>query len=230
MDKRGKKNTSPNLVNIINRYNTLSIWIITSILEPNKVRLRAKRFEFFLKLVEHLRALNNFNTLMACVAALNNSAVSRLKYTKALCSKKLLEGLENVEKEMSTTSSFKTYRDLIKDCFDNQKPCLPYLAVHLSDLTKIEEANEDFYTFEEYQLVNVSKVILIQKTIDTLILMQNIPFNDLIYTHITKPQDQVSEQKAFNIIRDIVAPLSYEELYNLSLLREKKGARKKSII
>lgn len=55
---------------------------------------------------------------------MNNSAVLRLKWTKALLSKKTQATLAVLEQLMSANSSFKEYRDLLHQI---NPPCVPYL-------------------------------------------------------------------------------------------------------
>jgi len=223
---KNDKNISPNLIEIINRYNKFTLWIMKTILEPDRVRQRAKRLDFILKLLEYLRASNNFNTLMACIGALNNSSILRLKFTKSIASKKLLDTMANLEKEMSLEGSFKIYRDCINRSLEENIPCLPYLAVHLSDLTKTEETNEDFIPSGDYQLVNMSKAVLIHKIVSILGKMQQLKYDELRERYMSEQEDG---NKIMQLLRDMEAPLSLEELYQLSLTREPKEATKEMI-
>ena len=53
------------------------------------------------KIAVRLRELNNFHVLMAIVSAFSNSAVGRLKWTRARLPRKILEQLEGIEALMS---------------------------------------------------------------------------------------------------------------------------------
>jgi son of sevenless-like protein len=75
--------------------------------------------------------MNNFNLLMALVSGMNNACVARLKWTKALMSRKSLETLERLETLMSPEGSYKAYRETLASI---NPPCIPFIAVHLSDL------------------------------------------------------------------------------------------------
>jgi hypothetical protein len=70
--------------------------------------------------------MNNFNTLMGIIAAINLSAVSRLKKTKALLAKHTQQTFQELEEVMNARSSWATYRQLIRHC---TPPAVPYLYV-----------------------------------------------------------------------------------------------------
>ncbi len=70
--------------------------------------------------------MNNYHTLMAIVAALNNAAVQRLKQTKGAISTKTLQVWKDFEKVMHPQGSFKEYRAALHK---SKPPALPYLYV-----------------------------------------------------------------------------------------------------
>jgi hypothetical protein len=93
----------------------------------------------FIKLAKHLLNLNNFNAVMAILAALNMAAVHRLRFTwemnhrnsqqcssphSPLISAHINEMYTEVESVMSTEGSFKIYRELLNK---SSGACIPYL-------------------------------------------------------------------------------------------------------
>src|SRR5690606_19240389 len=77
-----------NVLHMIERFNHLSSWAANSILWPDKI---ADRVDMYIKLIELsacLRKYNNFNSLLAVLAGLNNSAVHRLAHTRSEISEK----------------------------------------------------------------------------------------------------------------------------------------------
>jgi son of sevenless len=88
----------------------------------------------------------------AFVAAFNTCAISRLKWTMQQLSRKMIETKAALERCVSSSSSYKDYRMLLERAASI--PCIPFLAVHLSDLVFIEEGNSD--TINGY-LVNFTK-------------------------------------------------------------------------
>jgi len=72
---------SPHVVTLINRANKISFWVASTILWNARMGDRVKVIDKFIRVANFLRVLNNFNTLIAVIAGLNMSAVSRLKHT-----------------------------------------------------------------------------------------------------------------------------------------------------
>ncbi|KAJ5078864.1 ras guanine nucleotide exchange factor i-related [Anaeramoeba ignava] len=152
------KHRAKNLLAMIERFNDVSGWVATTIINCEKIKHRTRVFTRFFKILEYCRQLNNFNAVMALLAGFNSSAIYRLKFTWAEIPKRQIEVFEQLEKEMSSDSSYKGYRDALKGV---NPPCIPYLGVHLTDLTFIEDGNPDFIG----DLINFSKRIQISKVI-----------------------------------------------------------------
>eukprot|EP00013_Stygamoeba_regulata_P000816 CAMPEP_0177639212 /NCGR_PEP_ID=MMETSP0447-20121125/5902_1 /TAXON_ID=0 /ORGANISM="Stygamoeba regulata, Strain BSH-02190019" /LENGTH=1216 /DNA_ID=CAMNT_0019141227 /DNA_START=37 /DNA_END=3683 /DNA_ORIENTATION=+ len=164
--KEKTRHRCPNVMEMIDRFNAVSLWVAATILEPTKVKVRAKRFERLIRIADHLYKLNNFQTLMAFLGGFNNSCVARLKYTRMLVPRALIKKLEELEKVMNMESSFKIYRQHLKMA---NPPIIPYLGVYLSDLTFIEDGNQD----EIKGLINFSKRKLLHMVISQLQRYQN---------------------------------------------------------
>jgi len=104
---------------------------------------------------------------MGVVVGLSTSSVGRLKKT---CWSQLepeeMAVYQEYEALMSPNGSFARYREHLSHV---NPPCIPFLAVYLSDLTFIDEGNsgtspEGLINFDKYQLVYkvISKVQLYQ--------------------------------------------------------------------
>ena len=68
--------------------------------------------------------MNNYQLLMAFVSGMNNSALLRLKWTRAKVPKRALTTLKELEEMMSMEGSFKTYRAMLES---SSPPCIPYV-------------------------------------------------------------------------------------------------------
>eukprot|EP00735_Rhodelphis_limneticus_P013211 TRINITY_DN677_c0_g1::TRINITY_DN677_c0_g1_i1::g.28801::m.28801 TRINITY_DN677_c0_g1::TRINITY_DN677_c0_g1_i1::g.28801 ORF type:complete len:859 (-),score=212.78,sp/Q54PQ4/GEFA_DICDI/36.55/4e-93,sp/Q54PQ4/GEFA_DICDI/47.37/8e-07,RasGEF/PF00617.14/6.1e+03,RasGEF/PF00617.14/7.7e-55,RasGEF_N/PF00618.15/1.6e-23 TRINITY_DN677_c0_g1_i1:289-2865(-) len=134
---------APNVLKMIHRSNSLSLWVVESIVAEPKLRLRAKIMEQFIKIAEHLFHLHNFNTCMAIYAGLNNSAVHRLQHTKSELPAPVLRSLEELERVLKAENNYRELRELLQNC---APPKIPFLGVYLTDLTFIEDGNKDFVT------------------------------------------------------------------------------------
>ena len=73
---------SPNVLNLIKRFNHVSYWVPTMVMCHEKLKNRSAVISKFMAVAQELRRMNNFNTLMGIVAGLNMSSVSRLKFSK----------------------------------------------------------------------------------------------------------------------------------------------------
>ena len=78
---------------------------------------------------QSLRDLGNFSLLTAVISGLNNSAITRLKWTKAKVSRRLLDSFEELEEVTSMYNSFKEYRNVLAN---HVPPVVPYMYVSIS--------------------------------------------------------------------------------------------------
>ena len=100
----GKSSDNPVLASI-EHFNFVSGWIASLIVDQAHIEKRIHTFEFCLQVAVELRRLNNFNTLMAVLAGVNNAAVLRLKQTRLAVqskNKKLYDQFLDLETLMSS--------------------------------------------------------------------------------------------------------------------------------
>ncbi|CAG8468306.1 8642_t:CDS:10 [Dentiscutata erythropus] len=114
----------------IQHFNFISNWVSTMILSQEKLKNRAAMLKKFMKIAVIVRELNNYNTLMAIIAAINSSPITRLRRTRELLKgKSSYKKFHNLEVLMSTDKSFGNYRMALKAPsrgHDEQKG-IPYL-------------------------------------------------------------------------------------------------------
>jgi len=195
-----------NLLAIIEHFNVVSSWVATMVLNCETVRMRAKAMAKMINIAKHLKRLNNFLGLTAFVAAFNTSAISRLKWTQQQLSKKASETKAFLERCVSSSSSYKEYRALLER--SASIPCIPLLAVHLSDLVFIEEGNAD--TINGY-LINFTKRKQIYEVISLMMKHQRKMY---VLQAVPELQQLFSNPPH----------LPEETLYQISLMREPRGA------
>lgn len=200
----------PNLMNIISHFNYISCAVASVIVKEPKVRHRAKIYEKFVSLAEHLRSMNSFNLLVAVVSGLNNSGVGRLKWTKARVSSRALEMLDELETLTSMQQSYKNYRLTIAAA---EPPLIPYLGIYLQDFVFIEDGNPDYVD----DLINFSKRILVRK-----ILAQIATFQQEAYNFVRVP--------ILRAYLENLPQLGDDAIYKLSLGREPRNAKQRSEI
>lgn len=82
-----------------------------------------------------LREFNNFNSLLAVLAALDSAPIRRLGF-----SKRLTEALKPHAALTDSSGSFRTYRQALSE---SKPPCIPYIGLVLQDLTFVHIGNAD---------------------------------------------------------------------------------------
>ncbi|TKC46174.1 hypothetical protein EI555_017731 [Monodon monoceros] len=73
----------------------------------------------FIKIMKHLRKLNNFNSYLAILSALDSAPIRRLEWQKQTS-----EGLAEYCTLIDSSSSFRAYRAALSEV---EPPCIPYL-------------------------------------------------------------------------------------------------------
>lgn len=116
----------------------LAGWVAESILWETEQKRRTSVLKHWIKIGERCAQLQNFNTLMAIMCALNSSTIARLKRTwdglnKA--QKVLLDYLRHITDHQR---NYAVYRSNIRQA---SVPCLPFLGLYLTDLVFVDEGN-----------------------------------------------------------------------------------------
>jgi len=204
------KDKAPNVVASINFFNHVAGCSAHLILQQTKLRKRVKMMSKFIKIAECLRQLNNYHLLMAIVSSFSSAAVARLKWTRAKLAKRPKQILEDLETLMSPKGSFRNYRLAL----DNSAlPAMPYLGVCIQDLTFIHEGNPD----KVESRINFQKRELVYE-----VIIKIRGYQEVAYTLELNPE------LAQTLID--LPTLDDEQLYNLSLSREPRGASRTDIV
>lgn len=124
----------------------------------------------FIDLAGCLLEINNFDASVALISGLQNSAIHRLKHTWNEIPLQSIQTFERCSSITNPASSYKNYRTLLKSATG---AIVPYLGIHLQDLTFIEDGNKD----EWNGLVNFKKRALISGAIVEIKKYQQQPYN-----------------------------------------------------
>ncbi|CAG2195028.1 GRF2 [Mytilus edulis] len=84
----------------------------------------------------HLRKLNNFNSYLAILSAVDSAPIRRLEWQRPN-----LEVLKEFCQLIDSSGSFRAYRHALAE---TEPPCIPYIGLILQDLTFINIGNQDF--------------------------------------------------------------------------------------
>lgn len=113
-------------------------WVADSILWETEQKRRTAVLKQWIRIGERCAEMNNFNTLMAIMCALNSSTISRLKRTWDGLSRGQKSQLEHLRSITDHQRNYAVYRARIKQA---PLPCLPYLGLYRTDLTFVDEGN-----------------------------------------------------------------------------------------
>eukprot|EP01087_Luapelamoeba_hula_P007536 TRINITY_DN1845_c0_g2_i5.p1 TRINITY_DN1845_c0_g2~~TRINITY_DN1845_c0_g2_i5.p1 ORF type:complete len:830 (+),score=177.60 TRINITY_DN1845_c0_g2_i5:734-3223(+) len=143
--KKNAAQVSPRLLAYINRFNMISQWIQTQIVQTSNIETRADLIGRFIQMGKEFLRLHNFQDMMVVNAALNNAAISRLKASWALVQPTDMMTFNTIMMFFSPSFNYNTYRKKLMSC---DPPVIPFLAVVCSDLTFIEESENTTPTRE----------------------------------------------------------------------------------
>lgn len=77
--KSDKTKTSPQILALINHSNSISSWLIRTVLSLDQLDKRVEALKKVVQMAEECATLNNFDAMVAVMAALDNASISRLR-------------------------------------------------------------------------------------------------------------------------------------------------------
>uniref|UniRef100_A0A3B1KBI6 CRK SH3-binding GNRP n=1 Tax=Astyanax mexicanus TaxID=7994 RepID=A0A3B1KBI6_ASTMX len=189
--KEQNEEKSPNLTLFTEHFNNMSYWVRSLIIQQEKAQDREKLLLKFIKIMKHLRKLNNFNSYLAILSALDSAPIRRLEWQKQTS-----EGLEEYCTLIDSSSSFRAYRAALADV---EPPCIPYLGLILQDLTFVHLGNPDFFEGK----VNFSKRWQQFNILDSMRRFQQVHYdlkhNDDIVSFFNDFSDHLAEEALWEL-------------------------------
>ncbi|SCV68796.1 BQ2448_917 [Microbotryum intermedium] len=164
--------------------NYLANWVASMTLVQPKLKWRVRMLEKLIGVAYHLREQENFDALMGVLAGLNLQPLYRMKELKETVWVRLGGDHENAPKRlrslyrlMAHTKSFAAYRLAIASSGSNM---LPYIGVHLQDITTINEIKSDMrdgkVNWSKFQKMGESAAVVL----DCARLSPTLPVDPLI--------------------------------------------------
>ncbi|KAI5294757.1 hypothetical protein KEM52_003273 [Ascosphaera acerosa] len=111
-----------------------------TILSHDEPKKRAAVIKQWIKIAAKVLELNNYDTLMAIVCALNSSNITRLKRTWEMLSNRTKESFEKL---LHIVDVSKNYAVLRRRLQNHVPPCLPFVGTYLTDLTFVKHGNSN---------------------------------------------------------------------------------------
>lgn len=122
--------------------NHLGDWVVSLILCHDRPKSRARQIEKFVEIAQRLRTLNNYSALRAFVAGINNATFpgdETMEQFKAK-SPEQAKNLQSWDVLLQQIRAHRAYRLALRN---TKGACIPALEVHMSDLIRAHEGNED---------------------------------------------------------------------------------------
>lgn len=190
-----KRFTSPTIVKITERGNSLIFFVIEEILAYDHKPIRGKMIEQWIKIIEALLALNNFHDSIFVFIALQNYIIQRLKKSWKYVKKDSLNKFEYYSKLFSIGDNYRMLREEIKK--HRNEPYLPYLGLIQKDIIHTEEIKK---YIKDNNLINFDKIYIIQNLLDDFFDFNNYVYNfnpnsKFAFFHclVTKTEDELEE-------------------------------------
>jgi len=203
---------APNIQKMINRFNQVSLWVATEIVETEDLKLRAVILNRFIFIAQRCRELNNFNAVMEILSALQSASVHRLRQTWDLLPPKTWEIFQSFLTLLEPEGNFLNYREALRIA-RHKGPVVPYLGLYLTDLVFIEDGNPDF--IPGTKLHNFAKLNLLSAIIRDMQSYQDTPYC----------LETVESIRIYLLDKPVVE--NEDDLYKLSCQREELVKKKR---
>ncbi|XP_034086489.1 RAS guanyl-releasing protein 4 isoform X1 [Gymnodraco acuticeps] len=205
---RGSVRDNPALERSVMMCNGVSQWVQLMILSRHTAQQRAQVFTKFIHVAQRLRALQNFNTLMAVTGGLCHSSISRLKDTSNLLTPDITKALSEMTELLSSRSNYINYRRLYNECSGFK---VPILGVHLKDLISLNEALPDYIDQDK---INLSKLQHLYSNI-----------SDLVAIHSCTPPFEANKDLLHLLTLSLDLYYTEDEIYELSYNKEPRNTK-----
>ena len=167
--KKKKYETSPNVMENIEKFNRLTFFIIQDILSYDFAKDRAKIIEKWVKIADYCKERKDYNDCVAINSALNNYIITGLD-------KSLNEIGKDKKELMKTIRTFCRYQDNYKKLREDMAKLdyndfyIPYLGMILKDIAFFEENSK--YLINDV-LINFEKLENVQIAMSSFFNFQN---------------------------------------------------------
>ena len=158
--KINKEQTSPNVLENIDKFNRLIFFIIQDILSYDFAKDRAKIVEKWIKIADYCKSRKDYNDCIAINSALNNYIITGLNKTQNEISHDKKELLKQINKFCRVQGNYKKLREDMRN-LGYTDFYVPYLGMILKDLAFFEEnskylINDLLINFEKLENVQIA--------------------------------------------------------------------------
>ena len=167
--KSKKNETSPNVMENIDKFNRLTFFIIQDILSYDFAKDRAKIYEKWVKIANYCKERKDYNDCIAINSALNNYIITGLNKTLNELNRETKELMKSLGKFCRYQGNYKMLREDMANLPYNSF-YIPYLGMILKDIAFFEENSK--YIINDV-LINFEKLENVQLAVSQFFNFQN---------------------------------------------------------
>lgn len=201
---------SPLLHQSIQRFNRLTKWIATQILQPEDRTKRAYFLSRWIKIAQLLKERHNFSSLQMVVAALDHNNITRLRATWELIEPELVEQFQQLCELVTPRANYQNYRAAL---FMAPPNAIPIIPVFTKDLYQFEETLDTFLSGTHLNLDKLTRVFTVIKAISE--------YQIALEAEYGSSSVESTKLRFFERLDGLLE--NEDELYELSLKREPPG-------
>lgn len=134
--KKDREEISPNLLRFKRFGNHFTFWLELQILETENFEERVAVYSRILEILQVFQELNNFDGIIAIVAALTSAPIHRLDSTKEAISNRLKKSFEEAGKLVE--DHYKPYFAMLRSI---NPPCVPFIGQYLTHIIQFDVGN-----------------------------------------------------------------------------------------
>ena len=171
--KINKEKLSPNVCLLINQFDKVTKWVQLTILNADNEKIRGKIIEKFIKILDQLFQVRNFQSLGAVFSGLNCSAIFYLKPAWSHVKSKYMARYQDFKLLFSAMHNMSNLRKAHRE---TQPPMIPYSGICLKDIVAVDEG-----TFKRRgcDTVNFARMIQLRDSMNNALSYQLIPYDQI---------------------------------------------------
>ena len=200
-NSQNKLSKSPNICQIIQRFNNLSYWVTEEILSYDESQSRANIISKFIHICSGLKKLGNFDDLFSILSSITSFLVNKLNKSWKKLSNKDMEQYKSLAKILTFEDNWKNLRNEIENRQKEKLFYIPYLGYYTKRILFLEEMGS--YIKKGTSLINVEKIIEVYKVLKDFYQFKNIKYwgytckskyikDELLILQCLEPSDEAS--------------------------------------
>ena len=200
-NSQNKLSKSPNICQIIQRFNNLSYWVTEEILSYDESQSRANIISKFIHICSGLKKLGNFDDLFSILSSITSFLVNKLNKSWKKLSNKDMEQYKSLAKILTFEDNWKNLRNEIENRQKEKLFYIPYLGYYTKRILFLEEMGS--YIKKGTSLINVEKIIEVYKALKDFYQFKNVKYwgytckskyikDELLILQCLEPSDEAS--------------------------------------